>query len=270
MLHPRSHLHGALSLLLAGCVLPRDGATGVELRWHLPEGNLADAPGSPPRLRSCDGALVTGVLIEVVDIDDPARRRSFSYLCEVGDSEPAELVTDPARIFIDLRPGDYSLALRWLDDPGERDAPGPASELGRRDQTLAVTADGITAIDLALTGPLLPWTLDLRNTAACTQLTLEIYYADPNADLHPLATGETGTGLYRTGLTSHLGLPLGRPIACATLLDGPQRFPELDRGEYRLRLDIDGRTCERDFTVDLPRDDSAALAVDLAKPGCAG
>ena len=235
MLHPRSHLYGALSLLLAGCVLPRDGATGVELRWHLPEGNPADAPGSPPRLRSCDGALVTGVLVDLVDLDDPARRRSFSYLCEVGDSEPAELVTDPARIFIDLRPGDYDLALRWLDDPGERDASGPVRELGRLDRAVAVTSDGITALDLALPGPVLPWTLDLRGAASCSELTLEIYYAHPNADLHPLSTGEAGPNVYRSGLRSDLGLLLGRPVACATLVDGLQRQhrPAREVGQIR-------------------------------------
>ena len=270
MLHPRPHLRGALSLLLAGCVLPRDGATGVELRWHLPERPLADPAASPPRLRSCSGALVTDVHLDLVDLRDPARRRSFAYPCEVGDSGPAELITDPARIFIDLRPGEYALALRWLDDPDERDARGPVSELGRLDQAIRVTADGITALDLALPGPMLPWTLDLRGAASCSQLTLEIYYAHPNADLHPLATGEAGPDVYRSGLRSDLGLLLGRPVACATLVDGLQRFPDLDRGAYRLRIDVDGRTCERDFTVDRPRDDSAVLAVDLAKPGCAG
>ncbi len=283
MLHARPHLRRAVSrpraAALAGCIglsgisyfgsgctLPRDGATGLELRWQLPEGGLADDPGiSLPRLRSCSGALVTDVVAELVDQGEPSRRRTFMYPCEVGEADPAELVTEAARIFIDLRPGVYTLALRWADEPGERDADGARRELGALERTVTIVADSLTALDLDLTRPLLPWTLDLRGSATCTQAALEIYYDDPNADLHDLP--EQAAGRYRTGLVSDRGLALGAVVPCALLVDGPQRFPALDRGRYRLRLAVDARVCERGFTVD---EAAAPLAVDLAKPGCAG
>lgn len=268
MLHPRPQLRLSLALgtcllgqVLAGpsaCILPRNTATGIELRWRLPEGNLADAPSvaAGDRLRTCSGARVARVRAELVDRADHERRRSFEYACDAGDDPPADRVTEPAEIFIDLRPGSYDLDLRWLDDVDR--------QLGQRLEPVEVEPDTLLPLDLDLVGPLLPWTLDLQGTSACTQLSLEIFYDDPIHDLHGSQAAE---GLYRSNLVSDRGLALVGPLACDTLVDGPQVFPDLDRGAYRLRLSVDGRACELGFIVDTA---ASPLSVDLAKPGCAG
>ena len=286
MLHPRPQLRLSLALrtcligqvtglihigmtlagmTLAGplaCILPRDAATGIELRWRLPEGNLADAPAVAPgdRLRTCSGARVARVRALLVDRADRGRRRSFDYLCDAGDDPPADRVTEPAEIYVDLRPGRYDLDLRWQDDADQ--------ELGSRQQIVEVEPDTLLPLDLDLTSPLVPWTLELRGTAACTQLALEIFYADPTHDLHDLP--DAADGRYRSDLVSDGGLALAdpqAPLACDALVDGPQLFRDLDRGAYRLRLTVDGRACELGYIVDAA---ATPLSVDLAKPGCAG
>ncbi|MBK7827866.1 hypothetical protein [Nannocystis sp.] len=269
MLHPGPELRLSPYFLLAlgtclfgqvACILPRDPATGIELRWRLPEANLADAPAvaAGDRLRTCSGARVARVRAELQDHDAPERRRSFDYDCDAGDASPADRVREPAAIFIDLRPGNYDLDLRWHDDAGH--------ELGQLQETVQVEPDTLVPLDLALVSPLLPWTLDLRGTAACSELSLEIFYDDPTLDLHELP--ETADGRYRSELVSDAGLRLtDPPIACAELVDGPQRFRDLDRGAYRLRLNVDGQDCELGFLVDAA---APPLSVDLAKPGCAG
>ena len=181
-------------------------------------------------------------------------------LCDAGDDPPADRVTEPAEIYVDLRPGRYDLDLRWQDDADQ--------ELGSRQQIVEVEPDTLLPLDLDLTSPLVPWTLELRGTAACTQLALEIFYADPTHDLHDLP--DAADGRYRSDLVSDGGLALAdpeAPLACDALVDGPQLFRDLDRGAYRLRLTVDGRACELGFIVDAA---ATPLSVDLAKPGCAG
>ncbi len=281
MLHPRPDLRDqplspspgrvmALATCLLGhvaCVSPAPGATGVELLWSVPEGNQADVPGLDPaeRLRSCAGARLGLVEVELQDMDAAERHQTFSFTCAAGNPPSATRIAEPPEIFIDLRDGRYTLDLRWFGSARDLEA---APLLGTTRQTLEVTADTIVAVELELQTPLLPWTLDLRGTAACEQLTLEILYADPAADLlDPDPALPTQSPQYRHNLRSEQGLHIGGPIPCASLSDGLQRFLDLDRGAYRLLLDIDGRRCEQGFLVD---QDSAPLAVDLAKPGCAG
>jgi len=277
MLHPRPELLSrlaprsgrgpslALATCLSGhvaCVLPDPGATGIELLWAAPEGNQADAGGADPasRLRSCAGARLGRVEAELQDLDATARRRTFSFDCAAGNPPSATRVAETPEIFIDLRGGRYRLHLRWFA-AGD---PGPAPLLGTSTQTVEVADDAILLVELELATPLLPWTLDLRGTAACEQLSLELRYADPAADL---LDPEPAVARYRSGLRSAQGLLLGGTTPCADLSDGLHRFADLDRGAYRLLLEVDGRSCARDFLVD---HDSATLAVDLAKPGCAG
>ena len=263
----------AISTCLIGqvaCVLPDQGATGVELQWLVPEGNLADAPTLDPatRLRSCDGARLGAIEAELTDLDEPGRSRTFSYTCMAGNPPLAARIAEPAEIFIDLREGRYRLDLRWF--AASRDL-AAAPQLGASTQTVEVAAGRVLPLELELKTPLLPWSLDLRGATACEQLTLEILYADP-ADLlapemAPTAEPDAPASRYRNDLRSEQGLRVGDSLACASLSDGLQRFTDLDRGAYRLRLEIDGRTCERDFLVDTADE---PLVVDLAKPGCAG
>lgn len=280
MLHPRPELRRPLSparslafvTCLAGqvaCVLPDQAATGVELQWIVPEGNQADAPTLDPttRLRSCDGARLGAIEAELVDQDAADRRRTFRYTCMAGNPPLATRIAEPAEIFIDLREGRYRLDLRWFAASRDLEA---APLLGTSTRTVEVTAGNVLPLELALTTPLLPWSLELRGAAACERLTLEILYADPAADLlAPEAGGEPDAPPthYRNALRSEQGLRVGDSVACASLSDGLQSFTDLDRGAYRLRLEIDGRTCERDFLVEAAGE---PLVVDLAKPGCAG
>jgi hypothetical protein len=281
MLHPRPELRPvsptrslAFATCLIGqaaCVLPDQGATGVELQWVVPEGNLADAPTLDPatRLRSCDGARLGAIEAELTDLDESGRSRTFGYACMAGNPPLATRIAEPAEIFIDLREGRYRLDLRWF--AASRDL-AAAPQLGASTQTIEVTAGRVLPIELELNTPLLPWSLDLRGATTCDRLTLEILYDDPAADLlvpeaAPAVEPDAPPSRYRNDLRSEQGLRVGDSIACASLSDGLQRFTDLDRGTYRLRLEIDGRTCERDFLVDTAGE---PLVVDLAKPGCAG
>ena len=243
--------------------MPAPGATGIELLWSVPEANQAD--GAPPefakRLRSCAGGRLGLVEAELQDLDAGERHQTFTFACAAGNPPSATRVAEPPEIFIDLRDGRYTLDLRWFAAARDLEA---APLLGSTRQTIEVTADAILPVELDLQTPLLPWALDLRGTAACEQLTLKILYADPAADL---LDPDPALAIYRDALGSEQGLQFGGPVACASLSDGLQSFTDLDRGAYRLHLDVDGRRCDLDFLVD---QDSALLAVDLAKPGCAG
>lgn len=282
MLHPRPELRRpltsarslALVTCLAGqvaCVLPDQAATGLELQWIVPEGNQADAPTLDPttRLRSCDGARLGAIEAELSDLGAADRRRTFRYTCMTGNPPLATRIAEPAEIFIDLREGRYRLDLRWFAASRDLEA---APLLGDSTQTIEVTAGNVLPVELTLTNPLLPWSLELRGAAACERLTLEILYADPAADLLPpeaaaASEADPPPTRYRNALRSEQGLRVGDSVACASLSDGLQSFTNLDRGAYRLRLEIDGRTCERDFLVEAAGE---PLVVDLAKPGCAG
>lgn len=279
MLHPRPDLRAVIrrSLALAtcllgqtACVLPDQGATGLELLWVVPEGNRADAPTLDPttRLRSCEGARLGLVEAELTDLDAPERRRTFGYSCAAGNPPMATRIAEAPEIFIDLRDGRYRLDLRWFAAARDLEV---ASQLGASTQTVEVETGNILPVDLTLATPLLPWALDLRGTAACDQLTLEILYADTADLLAPEsavdADPDAEPARYRNDLRSEQGLRVGDRVACSSLADGLQSFTDLDRGEYLLRLDIDGRRCELGFLVDRAGE---PLVVDLAKPGCAG
>jgi hypothetical protein len=252
------------------CVLPDQGATGIELLWRVPEGNQADAPTLDPatRLRSCEGARLGLVEVELTDLDASDRHRTFSLGCTAGNPPLATRIAEPAEIFIDLRDGRYRLDLRWF--AATRDL-AAAPQLGDSTQTIEIQSGNILPLELPLATPLLPWSLDLRGTAACEALTLEILYDEPTDLLVAETAAEPEPDAppvrYRNDLRSEQGLRVGDPIACASLSDGPQSFTDLDRGAYRLRLDVDGRSCELGFLVETS---SEPLVVDLAKPGCAG
>jgi hypothetical protein len=250
MLRPRPEL--LLTLALA-CVLPYGGATGVEVRWSLREVNAADGDDAR-RLRTCAGAGLSQVEVEVVDADDPGRAAAFAHACSAGNPPPAARATEPAEIFIDLRAGAYDVTATALAAGGTVLA-GAAIE---------VEAHAIATLDLELARP--PRPLELELTGACTTLTAALRYADPAADLY-LDDPDAPPAVYRQQLRSDRDLRLGGQTGqpCAGLV-GLHRVV-VDPGRYLLELAVDGRACKIPLAVE---DSPVRLALDLENPACGG
>lgn len=256
MLRPRPRLLVALAAPF-GCVLPAGGASGVEVTWSLREANAVDGDDAR-RLRTCSGADLDRVVLDVTDAADPERRRSFTHDCATGNPSPAARATEVPEIFLDLRAGEYALTAT---------AEGPA-EAARAVAAATATVEqhAILALDVELARPLQPLELDLQ-PGGCDRLTADLRYADPAADLYlddPAAPPTT----YRAALETDRGLRLGGlDQACAAVQAGLHTVPGLDPGRYVLHLAVDGRTCALPVVVE---DSPVRLALDLEKPACGG
>ena len=255
---PLLRLSAAL-LLAPACVLPLDPLTGVEIAWTLREREASDGDAAR-RLRTCAGAGVDEVVLHVEDRGDPARARTLEFACPSGDQPPDELAVTAARIFLDLRPGDYTLRFT---------ASGP---LGAAEDVHELTVEerGVGLLSPDLAPDLVPLALDLALApAACAHLRLHLRLADPAAALHADADADTPPpALYRAGLTSDRGLSLGgaaHPCADPELL-GRHTFA-VDPGDYRLEIEVDEARCEVPLRV-LPG--RPPLALDLENPPCDG
>lgn len=252
------------SLLLLGtcligqaCVLPRGGATGVEVTWTLREANAVDGPEAR-RLRTCAGAGVARVELRVEDAGDPAREARFTHGCAAGNPSPAARASEAPEIFLDLRPGGYELAAAALADGGVA--------LAEADLAVELDSHEVTALDIGLTRPTRPLALELAGAASCQVLRATLRYADPAADLFPDA--EDPPPVYRAALQSDRGLRLGgQEQACAAAGGGTHLVPDIDPGRYVLDLEVDGRRCSLAVTVE---DSPTTRAVDLEKPACGG
>ena len=256
MLRPRPRLLVALAAL-PGCVLPAGGATGVEVTWSLREANTADGDDAR-RLRTCDGAGLDRVVLDVADVADPERRRQFPHGCTAGNPSPATRATEVPEIFLDLRAGEYALTAT---------AEGPGA-VPRAVAATAATVEqhAVLALDLELARPLQPVDLDLA-PGPCDRVTADLRYADPTADLF-LDDPDAPPATYRAALVSDRGLRLGgQDQACATIPAGLHRVSAVDPGRYVLHLAIDGRTCAVPVVVE---DSPVRLALDLEKPACGG
>ncbi|MCY0994153.1 hypothetical protein OV203_43895 [Nannocystis sp. ILAH1] len=242
-------------LLGPACVLPAGGATGLELTWTAREANAVDGPEAR-RVRTCEGAGLSGVTVRVIDAGDPARDRVFAYACETGNMSPAARAVEAAEIFLDLRPGTYALT-----------ASGRAAEevpLVAAAAVGEVESHAITAVDLELERA--PQPLDLALTGACSDLVVALRYADPAADLF-LAEADEPPALYRQNLSSDRGLRLGGQEQACAGLQGAHRVADVDPGRYRLDLEIDGRSCSQAVTIE---DSPVLVALDLENPACDG
>lgn len=249
MLRPRPHLLVAASLWAPACILPAGAATGVELTWTLREANDVDGPDAR-RLRTCHGADLPRMSVQVVDDADPARDRRFGYQCEAGNAAPEDRAVDPPEIFLDLRAGNYTFTASG------RDAEAVAAA--------EVHHHAITALDLELVRP--PQTLDLELVGACIQLLATLRYADPVADLY-LDAPDAPPVVYRHALASDRGLRLGGQAQPCAGLAGPHRVLAVDPGRYLLDLDIDGHRCSVPLTVE---DSPVQRTLDLENPACDG
>lgn len=255
-------------LLLAcvgGCVYPATEPTGVELSWRFVE---HDAPEGETerRARSCAGAVAEQLAFEIADVDAPRRHGIFRFDCATGYQTGIELQTEASDAFVRLDPGTYAFGVLVVDDASN-------AQLAERvvEREVEVAERGVTVEVWQLERAPVAFTLELRGTEACESLALSLVYAAPEVDLpdQPPPAQDDPPLLYRAGLQSDRALPVGgEAVACEAALAGVHRFEAVDRGEYRLALDVDGRACE--VPIDLRGPDGATSVIDLASLPCGG
>ena len=263
----RSSLAPALAVTLAACVFPAGSSTGLEFSWRFREQASEYA-----RPRTCAGALVSHVEVQVTDTEDETRTRTERYACDGGYVGPGEQSPPLSEAFFDVRPGTYDVVLTALDvakdgDGGDEDA---ARVLGVSERR--VTLDhGITLTPVEL--PLDPLTtllgfITIDFEPSCDTVGARLRYEDPERDLDPEATVAVETralpAYYGEDLEGHHGMPFnGDPIPCDLL--GPQILT-VDRGRYILELEFatEGQEplrCAAPLTFDA---DQPSYYVDLA------
>jgi hypothetical protein len=248
-------------------VYPTTEPTGVELSWRFVEHDVeGGAQGEEPRVRSCEGASAEQVAFEIADQGDPQRHGTMRFDCITGFQTGIELQTSASDAFVRLRPGGYAFEVLVIDDAANA-----------QDFEVATTRE-VDVSDREVTVELwelrrapVTWTLELHGGEACERLALSLVYAAPEVDLpdQAPADAEDPPLLYRSGLRSDLELPVGgQEVGCGASLDGVHRFEGVDRGDYLLELDVDGRRCE--VPVDLRGRDGATSVIDLASLPCDG
>ena len=269
MLEPRPRPALLVGLALAlptlgGCVLPGNPTSGLEISWLVGEDNLVDGKDAR-QLRSCDGARMTHVEVSLVDLGDPDRSGTFLQFCEDSYQTPEQFASRVPDLFFQLEAGNYEVTLR-----GQALAPDrPAATLVSLLQEVEVGDRTATQSYWELRPATGSLELELQNPGACDELTLSLLYDDAETDLVGVAD-DGGDLLYRVELastdgTANLG---GRTNACAALDDGAlPRFADLDRGDYRLRIDVDGTVCERSIAID-GGETPVRVTLDLAGPPC--
>lgn len=254
-------------LAAGGCVYPTTEPTGVELSWRFVEHDVeGEAEGEEPRVRSCEGASAEQIAFEIADLDDPRRHGIMRFDCTTGFQTGIELQTSASDAFVRLHPGAYAFEVLVIDDAANAQDFEVVTE-----REVEVSEREVTVELWELRRAPVTWTLELRGGEACERLALSLVYAAPEVDLPdevPLEE-EDPPLLYRSGLRSDRELPVGgQELACGAGLDGVHRFEGVDRGDYRLELDVDGRRCE--VPVDLRGRDGATSVIDLASPACDG
>jgi len=251
-----------VALAAGGCVYPATEPTGVELSWRFVEQNVADGDDAV-RIRSCSGAVTEQLAFEIADVDEPRRRGVFRFDCTTGYQTAIELQTGASDAYVRLDPGAYALGVLAVDDASN-------AQIFERVEEREVEVDdrGVTVELWELRRAPVAWSLELRSGDACEELALSLVYAEPEADLPGFDPAEEAP-LYRTRLESDRGLGVGgEATACDAALDGVHRFEGVDRGEYLLELDVDGRACA--VRVDLRGRDGGSSVIDLASLPCDG
>lgn len=246
---------------VGGCVYPATEPTGVELSWRFVE--LGEGTDDEARVRSCAGAIVEQLAFEIVDVDEPRRHGVMRFECATGYQTSIELQTAASDAFVRLDPGVYTVTALAIDDASN----------AQRFETLEVREvdvdeRGVTVETWQLHRAPVTWTLELAGASTCDSLTLALRYAEPETDL-PEHDPMDEAPLYRAALASDRELPVGgQATACNAALDGVHRFEGVDRGEYLLELDVDGRACA--VRVDLRGQGGAGSVIDLASLPCDG
>lgn len=251
---------------LAGCVLPADEPTGMELSWRFIEVNTVDGEESQ-RLRSCDGGRMTEVVFSITDASDAERSESFRYPCTYGFQTPSEFQTESSDAFIELKPRGYEV----LIDLVGIDADGMEVVRRARDIEVDVLERSVTLQDFDFGLEAVEVGLRLSGLDECDEFALTMRYADLERALAEPPRSDDGTVVaelaYREGLQTTQGVSLaGATSACA---DAPEQhtIAEVDPGTYLLDVSVDGVVCPVDFTVGLS---GGEHVIDLANLPCDG
>ena len=261
---PRVPLPLAVTLLSGACVYPATEPTGVELSWRFMESNVDDGEEASA-VRTCVGAFVEQVAIEIEDVDAPTRNGIFRFDCMTGFQTAVDAQIEASDAFVRLDPGPYILRTHAVDDADDAHIDELVDvreiEVDDRGVTLMSTALRRATVDLDLT---------INNAEDCQAVALDLRYASPETDLadYPADTDEDPP-IYRSALVSDRGLGLGgAQTACGAETAGTHLFTGIDRGEYVLTIDVDGRACS--VTLDLRRPDGVVSVIDLANLPCPG
>jgi hypothetical protein len=203
---------------------------------------------------------VERIAASISDRDDSTRQGIFRFPCDRGYQTQADLQTQSSDAFVELRGGNYEVVLR--DD-------ATLEDLAR--STVDVSSNSVTIEVWELTPATSTWTLALTGATGCQQLTVRLLYDDPGAMLAEPPTGEGEEPIetvYRESLASDRNLSAGgTPTPCTADLDGAHAFADVDRGSYRVEMDVDGVVCALPVEID---EGGAQTTVDLANLPCAG
>lgn len=243
----------------AGCVFPTDEPTGVELSWKFIEVNQADGEDAV-RLITCKGAIVDRVAAYIVDVGEPrGRQGTFRFECADGYQTDSDAAVESSDAFVQLHPGDYDVSLR-IETPGAQDEVLSA-------RTIEVLSRAATLELWELRRAPVEWTLVLDGADTCQQVGVALFYDTPGEALAepPLdEDGEPVAVLYREMLASDRGLSLAGAAQACTDAAGTHVFADMDRGEYRLEVTVDGVTCP--FSVAVAPD--TTTMIDLTALPC--
>ncbi len=254
--------------VLCDCVFPSRDVTGMELAWTLSETNTLQGD-EYRRIRSCEGAFVTQVQVDIHDLNHEERRRTFAYDCEQGFQTPEQAHVSSSDVFVSLRPGKYQVELTAMDDPEARQRAGEPQTRIRTPFEVTVSDKSVAVLSADLSAAVVSVTLDLAHVEACERLVARLVYADPEHDLpgYGWKQGDPAV-LYREGLRSsgsEDSLVLdGTEHDCRALVDGAHVFSNVDVGHYTLELSIDRQSC----TLDLWVEGELSAALDLADLAC--
>lgn len=256
-----------VAVAAGGCVYPATDPTGTELSWRFVEQQAPtdDPEAGEPRLRTCSGAEAEQLAFEITDDDEPRRHGTLRFDCATGYQTTVELQTSASDAFVPLDPGRYSFGVLVIDDAAN-------AQTFERVMEREVDVDDreVTVEIWELQRAPVTWTVELHGADACEQLSLSLVYAVPELDLVDHVPDEDAPSLlYRAALASDRELPVGGQASeCTATLDGVHRFEGVDRGDYLLEVDVDGRVCE--VRVDLRGPDGATSVIDLARLPCDG
>lgn len=247
------------AVLASGCVFPTDEPTGLEFSWLFHELNDVDGEESP-RVLTCAGAQAQTVAAFIEDADDVERRGTFRFPCESGFQTSNDAAVEASDAFVQLHSGDYDTTLLI-------ETPGAADEI-LAVRTIEVLSRAATLELWELAREPVTWTLVISGTEMCGETSLALYYDSPEDALAEPPLDDEGDPvedvLYRQMLATDRGLGLaGAATSCAEVA-GDHVVVDMDRGDYRLAVTVDGVTCPFAF----PIGPGTVTSLDLAALPC--
>lgn len=250
--------------LATACVFPSDSPTGIEFSWSFREREASDGEEAQ-RVLTCDAPGVETIAATIEDLDEPERRGTFRFPCDDGFQTSDELARRASEAFLELDPGEYDVVLVSEHAQAHTDV------LATR--TVDVLARAVTLELWELSLEPVTWTVELTNATSCTELSLGLYYADPQSALGDTPVDDEGDPiavLYREMLASDRGLTVGDTLTACAGIDGDHVFTGVDRGTYRLEVETDGTRCaiEVELVAPAPGGRGPTTSIDLAVLPC--